>query len=134
MARDNLEQTVQMLVCAVIILLKRLEATGQVDGEDGRRVVPLQGRGVWPEPVILVVREAGKFLRPHDQHAECTEGRSSSLSASLLTFGLFTGLLSPANREMGWIRKVLDMFGSVVGLPSFTVLANARRRTNSNMI
>ncbi len=60
---DCPQQTVEVLVCAVIVLHKGLVPVRQISPQQRRgRIIPLQGRVPEVEIVLIIVGEAGELL------------------------------------------------------------------------
>lgn len=62
MARNSLEETVQVFVGSVIVFIELVESVTQKCA-DGGRIVPFQGRVAQLVSVGLVIGEAGEFLK-----------------------------------------------------------------------
>lgn len=101
--RNGFEQTVEMLVDAVIVALEVLESTGQIHAQSWG-IIPFQRRVVEAKLVVFIVGEKGEFLR-----VVVSPTWSSRLSFVGRTFGRLTASLWPPNRLIGWMGNAAAM-------------------------
>lgn len=99
-SHDGLEQAVEMLIARVIMFVKCVETLAQIRPQ-AWRIVPLHGPIVQVKFMLVIVREASKFL-------DRWVSKMSPLGCgSRLTRGRFTLAQSPEKRPIGCISKEL---------------------------
>lgn len=97
-----------MFICGVILLLECVKPLREVCAYS-RGVIIGERRVVQMELMLLVVGEAREFLQVGGMvsaHKRCSSSGHSVVSHLLITFGLLTGWLAPANRPIGCIGKL----------------------------